>query len=218
MSLQYLRRPLIPCALFGFFCCALGESSLHADSLSFEKVIHGSYTAAGSPAENGKKPKVKEPNTSGGEAEVTLVFNYFIDTSATFTFDWQFSEDIASLKVGDTVTVTYSVAVKGDPGASGYARIIPLHGMGLSTEFKDFKSVANLTQVQGLSVPKRQWASSAPSGKHTQTAELKVVPFGATTEYAALKLNMESGGPLGSDRLHYEVVYLFKTQKEKTGN
>ncbi len=174
------------------------------DFLEFKQVIAGSYQAPGSKPENGILPKHVSLNTGGGNLEATLKVkqagNKFC--FATYRFEWKFSQPIDRLYKDVSVNVDYRVTLVEGPCTGDQGKMIVTNASGFSPAFRN----TGIRPRPAIKVTDGKWINTGDASYAT-TAKIGVFN---TTGPATLKLNLESVAPVGSSRLHYEVVYLFE--------
>jgi hypothetical protein len=88
------------------------------------------------------------------------------------------------------------------PCQSDQGKMIVTSTTGFSPPFRN----TGIRPRPGIKVNNGKWISTGDASYAT-TAQISVFN---TTGPATLKFQLESVGPVGSSRLHYEVVYLFE--------
>ena len=188
-----------------FFLFSLYQAIPGQEFLGFKEIITGSYNVAGSTSEQGVKPILIDATTEGGILEVSVKFkqagNQFC--TAKYRFEWNFSESVDQLSKGQSIPVDYRSTLLSSPCSSANAKMIVTEAIGISPFFKQ----TGVKGVGGLTVENKKWTAAGTSTK-TSTSTLKI--FNTSNQYATIKINFESTGIVGSERLHFEVVYLFE--------
>ena len=191
----------------------LPENLIAQDYFGLKDIISGTYPVIGSSVDEGVKPDLLELHSSGGTLEASVRFKSGPNRHCTgkYRFEWQFSQNIDRIVVGQSIDVKHSASSIGTscPGTS--AKMIVMDGVGTSPEFK----ATGVKRVSGISVSKRKWIT-ATQPKQASTATATVI--NASNQHATIKLNFDIYGPAGSERLHYEVIYLFERGYQKTIN
>ena len=174
------------------------------DFLRFQRIIAGSYDVYGDKAHEGDLPRHVSLTTKGGSLESTIKFkqagnNY---CHAVYRFEWKFSSPIDRLYKGDKINVDYRVTLVEGPCINDRAKLIVNSSSGMSPQFKK----TGIRPRPAIRVNGGKWISTGDASYAT-TAQIEVFN---TNGPATLKFQLESTGPIGSSRLHYEVVYLFE--------
>lgn len=183
---------------------AVGLSAQAQKELVFKEIITDSYQVPGSKPENGILPKHVHLSTTGGNLEARIKFkqagnNY---CHAVYRFEWKFSSPIDRLHQGQTIQVDYRVTLVEGPCTGDQGKMIVTSATGFSPAFRR----TGIRPRPGIKVSEGKWIST---GDASYAAMAQIQVFN-TAGPATLKLNFESVGPVGSSRLHYEVVYFFE--------
>jgi hypothetical protein len=193
-------RILLPlCAWF-----LLPAESRAQEFLEFKDIVAGSYDALGSKAEQGILPKHVMLNTIGGNLEATLKVKQRGDDYcfADYRFEWKFSQPVDRLYEGVSVNVDYRVTLVQGPCVGDQGKMIVAQAGGFSPVFR----ATGIRPRPGIRVVDGKWIQTGDAS-YGSTAKIQVFD---TTGPAVFKLNLESVAPVGSSRLHYELVYVYE--------
>ncbi len=187
-----------------FFWIAFPAMGAAQDYLECKQIITGSYQVPGSKPEEGILPKHVNLTTAAGNLEAGIKFkqagnNY---CHAVYRFEWRFSQPIDRLHEGQSINVDYRVTLVEGPCQSDQGKMIATNATGFSPQFR----ATGIRPRPGIKVTNGKWISTGDAS-YAATAQVSVFDV---TGPATLKLQLESVGPVGSGRLHYEVVYLFE--------
>lgn len=203
MKTRYFSSQVTAFLIIFFMLISFSHLSAQ-DFMGLKEVITGSYNVPGSTPEMGITPEIKELNDMGGLMEVTLKYksgmNQFCESR--YSFKWEFNKSIKSFKPAQSIEVTYDSDLVSTDCNSGSAKMIVTDAIGSSSEFKN----KNLSGIGGFTVVNKSWISDA--SELTGKSVIKLIS--TSNRYATLKLNFESTAPVGSERLHFEVVYIFE--------
>ncbi|MBT8220909.1 MAG: hypothetical protein KJP00_13850 [Bacteroidia bacterium] len=195
-----------------FFFFSLQTSA--QDYFGLKEIVSGTFPVIGSNIEDGIRPYLLEANSAGGTLEAAVQFKTGTTQYCTgsYRFEWKFSTPVDRLGVGQSVEIEYTARIiEGSACRSSTGKMIVMDGVGLSNEFKS----TGITRVSGISVQNRKWLN-AQSPTQTYTSTAKVI--NASNKHATIKFNFDVYGSRGSERMHYEVVYLFERgYQKKTG-
>lgn len=183
-------------------------SSLHAqDHLSFKKIVKGPTPAPNRTPDMSVAPEKFEADVDGGSFYVNITYkkNALQNCTARYLFDWQFSSAVNQLKKGQPVQITYTVTMVEGPCPAGKAKMVVNAASGFSDEFKSL----GVRHAGGISVKPARWIEAGVNGK-SKTAVATLDVFNPKVKNASLRLAFESTGYVGSEKLHYELVYLFE--------
>jgi hypothetical protein len=215
-KLQYLSTYFQSCLLnftllIACFACSI-QSNVAQDVYYLKEIITGSYNVYGSPPEDGVIPDLGITNSSGGSLDAVLKIKSGASDfcQAEYQFVWQFETPIDTWTKGQQIKVDYYTDILGSGCQSASGKMIVTESVGVSPQFK----ALNLSGIAGFSVANKKWQSETDRGPAVSTISL----YNTGSKYATIKLNFESTGPIGSDRLHYEVVYLFEKNSPPTAN
>ncbi|MCB0795967.1 MAG: hypothetical protein KDB88_14625 [Flavobacteriales bacterium] len=183
-----------------------GSSPAVAQSghLLLKDIITGPYQVPGSRPEESVLPKRVMLNATGGNLEATIKVKQAGDQRchATYRFEWRFSQPIDSLSTEVAVNVDYRITLVEGPCTGDQGKMILMAATGFSPTFKD----TGIRPRPAIKVTDGKWISTGDASYATM-ATIKAFN---TDGPATLKFNLESVAPVGSSRLHYEVVYLFE--------
>ena len=183
------------------------------DYFGLKEIISGTYPVIGSSVDEGVKPELLELNSMGGVLEASVKFKSGANRQCTgkYRFEWKFSKAVDQLTVGESIDINHSASSIGSSCSGTSAKMIVMDGVGNSPEFKS----TGVTRISGISVSKRKWISAA---QPAQVSTAKATVLNTSNQHATIKLNFDIYGPIGSERMHYEVVYLFERGYQKTIN
>ena len=155
--------------------------------------------------QKGQIPKI-EANIHGGMMELTI--NYKVGANqfcpARYRFDWRFLKPVSRLYKNQPLNVQYEVKLLTGACKAGTAKMIVHASAGFSPNYQRLG-----IRSGGLTVKPAKWlqvGSAARGQSHLAT----INAYNPSVQYGTIRINFESTGYVGSEKLHYEVVYVFQ--------
>ncbi len=176
------------------------------DFLGFKEVIIGPTPAPNHPPELSVKPSNVEVTTQGGTFEASIKYKQSATEycTARYRFEWRFSEPVDKLFKGQPVDIEFKATLLSAPCKAGTGKTIVMAASGASPQFKE----SGIRYAGGLSVKPTKWIQVGSTNTETFVSTINVL--NPSVQYATFKFNFESSGYVGSERLHYEAVYVFE--------
>ena len=165
------------------------------------------------PYGNNVTPSLLEANTSGGTMEASLQFKKSSTEfcPAKFRFEWRFLQPIEVLKKGDEVAVEIksTLLTAACYNSKGIISVSGSNNGSLQVRNKNLKTAADLGAIDV------KFLEALPVS-NTHITKVKV--YYVTSQYTFFKLDIKTQGPVGSEILRYEVVYVYEKGLQQTAN
>ncbi len=206
---MYSFRQLYHClATVSIIGITFSYNTLNAqDFLGFSQIVSGPTPAPSSTPEQSVKPYLLEANTQGGVFEVSV--NHKVGASefcrATYLFEWKFSAPVDRLYKDQPIDITYTVSLLSSPCKAGGGKMVVQAASGASNEFK----ALGIRNAGGITLQPTKWLQVGENAPK-QTSVTRINAYNPMVDIGTFKINFESTGYVGSERLHYEVVYVFE--------
>lgn len=202
-SKRNCMKPLHAILLCCFLSLLIIPFSASGQFYIFKEVVVGSYASPGSTPSEGSVPTELDTTTLGGLMEAEVQFRQAGNKLCTekYQFTWSFTRPIDTMEVGDQIQLSYQAKTLGGNCTSASAKMIGTSARGMSPSF----AATGYTDIGGLTHSGGGWIKT-DSGFKTTTVKV----INASRDYATIRINFESTGPIGSEKLHFEVVYVLE--------